>query len=67
MENLFLLLLKKNPSEFLVEQRVKSNEERAKVTSNEQKVTSNEQKVESGEQCVKSFISFCSYFIQTIC
>ena len=29
MENLFLLLLKKNPSEFLVEQRAKSNEQRA--------------------------------------
>ena len=44
MENL-LFTLKKNPSEFLVEQRVKSNEQRAK--SSEQRTESNEQKVTS--------------------
>ena len=36
---------KKNPSEFLVEQRAKSNEQRTK--NNEQKVTSNEQRAKS--------------------
>ena len=37
MENLLFTFTKKNPSEFLVEQRVKSNEQRAK--SNEQRAT----------------------------
>ena len=56
MENLLFTFTKKNPSEFLVEQRVKSNEQRAKSNkqrakseSNEQKVTSNKQKVTSNE------------------
>ena len=40
-----LLLLKKNPSEFLVEQRAKSNEQRVK--SNGQRAKSNEQRVTS--------------------
>ena len=35
MENLLLIFTKKNPSEFRVEQRVKSSEQRAK--SNEQR------------------------------
>ena len=53
MENfLFTFTQKKNPSKFLVQQRVKSNEQ--KVASNEQKVTSNEQKVTSNEQKVTS-------------
>ena len=47
-----LLLLKKNPSEFLVEQQVKSNEERAK--SNEQRAKSNEQLAKSNEQRARS-------------
>ena len=42
----------KNPSEFLVEQRVKSNEKWAQ--SNEQRVKSNEQRAESNEQRAKS-------------
>ena len=37
-----------NPSEFFVEQRVKSNEQREKVTSSERKVTSTRAK--SNEQ-----------------
>ena len=50
-----LLLLKKNTSEFLFEQRVKSNEQRAKSNEhrakcNEQKVTSNKQKATSNER-----------------
>ena len=46
MENLlFTFTQKKNPSEFLVEQRVKSNEQRAK--SNEQQAKSNEQRATS--------------------
>ena len=46
MENLLCTFTqKKYPSEFLVEQRGKSNEQQAK--SNEQEVTSNEQKVTS--------------------
>ena len=45
MENLLCTFTqKKNPSEFLVEQRGKSNEQ---AKSNEQEVTSNEQKVTS--------------------
>ena len=48
MKNLSFTLTKKNPSEFLVEQWVKSNEQRAK--SNEQKVTSNEQRARSNKQ-----------------
>ena len=52
MENLLCTFTqKKNPPEFLVEQRGKSNEQQAK--SNEQEVTSN-------EQGAKSFISFKS-------
>ena len=59
MENLLCTFTqKKNPPEFLVEQRGKSNEQQAK--SNEQEVTSNEQKVTSNEQGAKSFISFKS-------
>ena len=38
VENLLFTFTKKNPSEFLVEQRAKSNEQRAK--SNEQRATS---------------------------
>ena len=63
-----LLLLQKYPSEFLVEQLIKSNHERTKskeqrAKSNEQrakskkqqaKVTSNEQKVMSNEQKITS-------------
>ena len=45
MENLLFTFTKKNPSEFLVEQRVKSNEQRAK--SNEQRAKSNEQRATS--------------------
>ena len=47
-----LLLLKKNPSEFLVEQRVNSNEQRAK--RNEQRAQSNEQQAQSNEQQAQS-------------
>ena len=57
-----LLLLKKNPSEFLFEQRVKSNKQRAK--SNEQRATSenfhlddyliNASKKETSYQAVKN-------------
>ena len=44
MENVFVYFYsKKIPSEFLVVQRAKINEQ--KVTSNEQKITSNERKV----------------------
>ena len=43
---------KKNPLEFLVEQRAKSNEQRAK--SNEQRAKNNEQRAKSNEQRVKS-------------
>ena len=63
MENIFICFYsKKIPSEFLVEQLVKSNEQRAKsneqkVTSNEWKVTRNEQKVTTNEQQAKSFTS----------
>ena len=42
MENLLFTFTKKNPPEFLVEQRAKSNEQ--KVTSNEQRGKSNEQR-----------------------
>ena len=48
MENLLFTLTKKSPSEFLVEQRAKSNEQQAK--SNEQRPRSNEQRVKSNEQ-----------------
>ena len=48
MENLLFTFTKKNPSEFLVEQRVKSNEQLAK--SNEQLAKSNEQRAKSNEQ-----------------
>ena len=49
MENLlFTFTQKKNPSEFLVEQQVKSNEQQAK--SNEQRPKSNEQRAKSNEQ-----------------
>ena len=49
MENLlFTFTQKKNPSEFLVEQQVKSNEQQAK--SNEQQAKSNEQRAKSNEQ-----------------
>ena len=47
-----LLLLKKNPSEFLVEQRAKSNEQRVK--SNGQRAKSNGQRAKSNEQRVTS-------------
>ena len=52
-------LTKKNPSEFLVEQRAKSNEQRAKsneqrAKSNKQRAKSNEQRARSNEQRVKS-------------
>ena len=52
MENLLFTFTKKNPPEFLVEQRAKSNEE--KVTSNEQRGKSNEQRAKSFEQKVTS-------------
>ena len=56
MENLlFTFTQKKNPSEFLVEQQVKSNEQQAK--SNEQRPKSNEQRAKSNEQRTKSFTS----------
>ena len=45
MENLLLAFTKNNPSEFLVEQRVNSNEQRAK--SKEQRAKSNEQRAMS--------------------
>ena len=46
MENLlFTLTKKRNSSEFLVEQRVKSNKQRTK--SNEQQTKSNEQRAKS--------------------
>ena len=46
MENfLFTFTQKKNPSEFLVEQRVKSNEQRAKT--DEQRAKTNEQRATS--------------------
>ena len=70
MEKFLLTFTKKNPSEFLAEQRAKSNEQ--KVRSNEQKVTSIDQKVTSNEQRVKSFTSkqtyFCTYiFVEISC
>ena len=53
MEHFLLTLLKKKkPSEFLVEQRAKSNEQRAK--SNEQRAKSNKQRAKSNEQRAKS-------------
>ena len=56
MENFFVYFYsKKNPSEFLVEQRLKSNEQRAK--SNEQRLKSNEQRAKSNEQREKSSAS----------
>ena len=63
MENIFAYFdSKKIPSEFLVEQRVKSNEQRAKsneqrAKSNEQRVKSNEKRAKSNEQQAKSFTS----------
>ena len=45
MENLLFTLTKKNPSDFLVEQRAKTNEQQAK--SNEQRAKSNEQQAKS--------------------
>ena len=56
---LFILTHEKNPSEFLVEQRAKSNEQQAKsneqhTRSNEQQAKSNEQQAESNEQQTKS-------------
>ena len=47
-----LLLLQKNPSEFLVEQWAKSNEQQAK--SNKQQAESNEQRAKTNEQRAKS-------------
>ena len=44
----YLLLLKKNPSEFLLEQRVKSNNQPAK--SNKQQAKNNEQQAKSNQQ-----------------
>ena len=53
MENFFVYFYsKKNPSEFLVEQRVKSNEQQAK--SNDQRVKSNVQNVTSNDQNITS-------------
>ena len=49
-----LLLLKKNPSEFFVEQQAKSNEQGAKSKSNEQRGKSNEQRAKSKGQRAKS-------------
>ena len=48
MKNLLLTLTKKTPSEFLVEQQVKSNEQRAK--SIEQQAKSNKQRAKSNVQ-----------------
>ena len=45
MENLLFTFTKKNSSEFLVEQRAKSNEQQAK--NNEQRAKSNEQRATS--------------------
>ena len=56
MENLLFTFTKKNPSEFLVEQRVKSNEQRAK---------SNEQRAKRNEQRAKIFTSYVLY--QYVC
>ena len=55
MEKLLFTFTKKDPSEFIVEQRAKSNEQ--KLTSNWQKVTNNEQKVTSNEQGEKNVTS----------
>ena len=53
MENLlFTFTKKKNLSEFIVEQRVKSNEQRIK--SNEQRAKNNDQRAKSNEQRAKS-------------
>ena len=49
-----LTFTQKNPSEFLVEQRVKSNKHEQQAKSNELKITSSEQNVTSDEQKVKS-------------
>ena len=49
--NFCSLLLKKHPSEFLVEQETKSNEKQAK--SNVQRAKSNEQREKSNEQQTK--------------
>ena len=51
MENVLFTFTKKDPSEFLVEQRVKSNEQRVK--SNEQRAKSNEQRAKNNEQRAK--------------
>ena len=53
MENFFVYFYsKKNPSEFLVEQRVESNEQQAK--SNDQRVKTNVQNVTSNDQNITS-------------
>ena len=55
MENFFVYFYsnKKNPSEFLLEQRVKSNELQAK--RDEQQAKSNEQRAKSNEQRAERF------------
>ena len=60
MENLLFTFTKKNPSEFLVEQRVKSNEQRVK--SNEQRAKSNEQQAKSNEQKFHLLLIMNMYF-----
>ena len=67
MEIVFsLFLLRKNPSEFLVEQRVKRDKQRVKsnkqqakskeqrAKSNEQQAKSNKQRAKTNKQCAKS-------------
>ena len=49
-----LTFTQKNPSEFLVEQRGKSNKHEQQAKSNELKITSDEQKVKSSEQKLTS-------------
>ena len=55
MGNLLFTFTKKNPSEFLVEQRAKSNKQRAQ--SNKQQAKSNEQRAKSNERQAKSLVS----------
>ena len=68
MDNFFVyfyLLLKKNSSEFLVAQRVKSNKQRAKSNDqrakiNKQRAKINKQRAKSNEQRAKSFASIAT-------
>ena len=55
MENVLFTFTQKNSSEFLVEQRAKTNEQRAKT--NGQRAKNNKQRAKTNEQRAKSFTS----------